>query len=195
MFIRKKVRRSKLTKGVFITIVVLIAVGMVIPLAGLIQREPDGGEPGDSGPARQTVLDRLASLEARVRDNPSDTALLMDLAGTYRQAGMPDQAVKTYERVLSLNPAYSEARIELAYTNFYSGKIDQAATQLQELIKSDPGNKDAHYLYGIILGEIKKDYSGGIREMEKFIALAKEGPEVEKARQRINVWKAASAQK
>ena len=174
---------------------VLIAVGMVIPLAGLIPKQSGNSGSQAAGPAQQTIMERLSALEAKAKDNPGDTTVLMDLAEAYRYAGNPDRAVKTYEQALSLNPNNSEARIDMAYTYFYSGKIDQAAAQLQELIKIDPDNKDAHYLYGIILGEVKKDYAAGIQEMEKFIALAKEGTEVEKARQRINVWKAAPAQK
>jgi hypothetical protein len=44
-----------------------------------------------------------------------------------------------------------------------------------------------------VLGAGKKDYAGGIQELEKFIALAKEGPDVEKARLTINEWKTAQA--
>lgn len=195
MFIRRSVKRNKIQKIVFVTITVLIAIGLVIPLAGLFQGQPGNSGAQSAGPAGQSLQEMISSLEARAKDNPGDTAVLMELAEAYRYAGKPDQAVKTYEQVLALDPDNAQARLEIAYIHFYSDKNDQAIAQLQELINKDPNNKEAHLLYGYVLGAGKKDYSAGIQELEKFIALAKEGPEVEKVKQTINEWKAALAQK
>lgn len=185
MFIRK--RKSKFRKAIFITITALIAIGLVIPLASLFQKQPDSG--GSQDTSQQTTQDRLAELEAKALENPSDTAILMDLAETYVYTGNPDLAVKTFEQVLALDPGKSEARYDIAFVYYMSGRYDQAEAALLELIQKDPDNQDAHWLYGIVLGTGKKDYTAGIKEMEKYIALAKEGPDVEKARQIINEWK------
>jgi len=192
LFIKKSVKRNKFRKAMFITITALIAIGLVIPLAGLFQRQPDSG--GSTSTSQQTTQDRLAELEAKALENPSDTAILMDLAETYVYTGNPDLAVKTYEQVLALDPGQSEARYDIAFVYYMSGKYDQAEAKLQELIQKDPDNKDAHRLYGIVLGTGKKDYTAGIKEMEKYITLAKEGPDVEKARQIINEWKTQQPQ-
>lgn len=192
---KKSAKRNKWQRIIFVTIVALIAIGMVIPLAGLVKSQSDTGGTNAEEAVQKTIAERISALEASAKDNPNDTEILMELAEAYRYAGKPGQAVTTYEQILSLDPNNSEARVELAYTYFYSQKIDQCIAQLQETIRIAPENKDAHYLYAVILAEIKKDYPGGIREMETFIELAKEGTEVEKARQRINNWKAVSAQK
>lgn len=192
MFIRKSVKRNKFRKAIFITITALIAIGLVIPLAAMFQRQPTSG--GSQSTVQQTAQERLAELEAKVLENPSDTTILMDLAETYVYTGNPDKAVKTFEQVLAVDPGQSEARYDIAYVYYMSGKFDQAEVKLQELIQRDPGNKEAYYLYGIVLGTGKKDYTGGIKEMEKYIALAKEGPDVEKARQMINEWKTQQPQ-
>ncbi len=190
MFIKK--RKSKVRKAIFITITALIAIGLVIPLAGLFQRQPDSGSYQNT--SQQTTQDRLAELEAKALENPSDAAILMDLAETYVYTGNPDLAVKTFEQVLALDPGRSEARYDIAFVYYMSGKYDQAEAKLQELIQMDPDNKDAHRLYGVVLGTGKKDYASAIQEMEKYIALAKEGPDVEKARQTINEWKTQTPQ-
>lgn len=192
MFTRKSVKRNKFRKAIFIAITALIAIGLVIPLAGLFQKQPDSG--GSQSASQQTPQDRLVELEAKALENPSDTAILMDLAKTYFYTSKPDLAVKTYEQVLALNPGQSEARYNIAFVYYMSGKYDQAEAKLQELIQKDPDNKDAHYLYGIVLGTGKKDYTAGIKEMEKYIDLAKEGTDVEKARQLINEWKTQQPQ-
>ncbi|MCL6634864.1 MAG: tetratricopeptide repeat protein [Peptococcaceae bacterium] len=192
MFIRKSVKRSRFKKAVFITVTVLIAIGLVVPLAGLFEKQP-GGSAQSAGTARQSLQERLSDLEARAKENPGDTGLLMELAETYLYAGNADQAVKTYRQVLALDPGNAQAGIEIATIYYYSSKYDQSIAQLQELLKKDPYNSYAHYLYGIVLGTGKKDYAAGAQELEKFVALAKEGPDVEKAKQTIEEWKGKMA--
>mgnify|MGYP001315146465 FL=1 len=194
LFIRKSVKKNKLRRVIFITVTLLIAIGLVIPMAGLFQKQPgNSGATGDDY-SQQTLQEKLSNLEDKARANPGDKVVLMDLAETYIYSGQPEQAVKTYEQVLGLDPGNTEARINIATIYYYSSQYDPAIAQLQDLIQRDPDNKSAHYLYSIILGTGKKDYASAIREMETFIALAKEGPDVEKARQAIDEWKKASAQ-
>lgn len=194
MFIRKSVKRNKFRRFIFITVTVLIAIGLVIPLAGLFQRQPgNSGVTGDDN-ATQTLQEQLASLEERALTNPGDKNVLLELAETYIYTAQQEQAIKTYEQVLALDPGDAEARINLATLYYYSSQYDPAIGHLQDLIQRDPGNKSAHYLYGIILGTGKQDYAGAIQEMETFISLAGEGMEVEKARQAIEEWKKASDQ-
>lgn len=196
MFFGRSFKRNKFHRAIFITISVLIAIGLVIPIAGLFQKQPGGGEAqsGD-GAVRQSIQERLSDLEEKAKEDPGNTAVLIELAEAYRYVGKPEQAIKTYEQVLTNDPNNGQALYDVAYIYFASGKYDQAVARLQELIKKDPDNKEAHYLYGYVLGYGKKDYSAGIQELEAYIALAKEGLDVEKARQTIDEWKALQAQK
>jgi len=195
LFINRSVKKSKFQKFIFITITVLIAVGLVVPLAGLFQNQPASNESPDTVQAGQTVQDRLNTLEAKAKENPRDTAILMELGEAYSHLVNPDQAVKTYEQVLSVEPNNVAARYEMAVVYYFSDKYDQAIGQLDEMIKIDPDNGEAHLLYGYILGQDKKDYAAGIQELEKYIAIAKQGPDVEHARQAIDEWKALATQK
>ncbi|MDF9407023.1 tetratricopeptide repeat protein [Pelotomaculum isophthalicicum JI] len=195
MSIYRSVKKNKFQKFVFIVITVLIGIGLVVPLAGLFQKQPGGNGSPSAGQAGQTVQDRLNSLETRAKENPRDTAVLMELGEAYYRLGKPDQAIKTYEQVLSVEPNNGAARYEMAVIYYFSNKYDQAIDQLNEIIKNDPGNGEAHLLYGYILGQGKKDYTAGIQELEKYIAVAKQGPDVEHAKQAIDEWKALADQK
>lgn len=189
--INKKYFKNKIRKGIFLFVTILIAIGLVIPLAGLFSNQSDySGVQGDDI-AQQTPQERLAELENQVQENPGNVNVLLELAQAYFYAGDPDQATKTYEQVLALDAQNSEARYDLATIYYFSSKYDLAIAQLQELLKNEPDNKDARYFYGIVLGTGVKDYQGGIQELEKFIELAKEGPDVEKAKQIIDEWKTA----
>lgn len=185
--------KSKLRKAIFIIITVLIAIGLVIPLATLFQNQPSGGGAQDPGTTRKTPQERLAELEAEAIKAPGNTAVLMELADAYIYSGKPDQAVKTYEQVLAVDPGYSDARYMIAYVYYSKDENDQAIATLQELIEKDPNYAEAHLLYGYVLGHDKKDYAGGVQELERFIALAKEGTEAEKAKLIIDEWKAEQA--
>ncbi len=189
MFIKRSVRRSKFTRAVFITITVLIAIGLVVPLAGLFRGRDDTGGAQSTAAVQKSLGERLAELEEKAAGSPGDKELLMELAETYLYAGKPDQAVLTYEKVLAQDPGFSKARLEMATVYFYSGRYDQSVEQLKKVIESEPDNADAHYLLGIVLGAGKKDFAAGMGELEKFIALKGEGPEAEKARQIIDEWK------
>jgi len=195
LFFGRSVKSNKFRKALFITITALIAIGLVIPLASLFREQPSTGGANGTGTAQQTLQERLAALEAEAIKNPGDTAVLMELAEAYVYTSKPDQAVKTYEQVLLIDPGQSEARYMIAYVYYMSGKYDLSVTRLQELILKDPEYTEAHLLYGYVLGAGKKDYAGGIQELEKYVALAKEGPDVEKAKLVINEWKTAQTKK
>lgn len=190
MTMKGSVKKNKFKRVIFVTISILIAIGLVIPLAGLFQSQPDYSKGPSAEPTKQTLQERLAGLEAQAKEKPNDIPVLMELGEAYHYAGKSDQAIMTYEKVLAIDPSNSDARIDIATIYYYSSKPDQAIAQLQELIKRDPDYKYAHYLYGVVLATGKQNYAAGIEEMEKFISLAKEGPDVERAKVTINEWKA-----
>lgn len=194
MFIKRSVRRSRFTRAVFITITVLIAIGLVVPLAGLFRARDDVSGVQSTAAVQKSLQERLAELEEKAAGSPGDRELLMELAETYLYAGKPDQAVLTYEKVLEQDPGFTKARLEMATVYFYSGRFDQSVEQFKKVIESEPDNADAHYLLGVVLGAGKKDYAAGIAELEKYIELAGEGPGAEKARQIIDEWKNMSGQ-
>lgn len=130
----------------------------------------------------------IADLESQAKDHPKDAGIAARLARAYQDAGRTGQAVKAYEKALQLDPNNSELRIQLALNQFLTGQYDQAAVNLKEEIKRNPGNVQAYYYYAQVLALGKGDYQGGIRELQKFIDLARTGEDVTKARQMIEQW-------
>ena len=179
-------------RALFITITLLIAIGLVIPLAGLFSNQNDYS--GRDNTVTQTPAERLAELEQKAQASPGDVNTLIELSQAYFIAGNIDQSIKTYKDVLALEPLNSAARYDLATVYYFSNQYDLSVEQIEELLKNDPNNADAHYLYGIVLGTGVKDYQGAISAMERFIELTREGADVEKAKQYINEWKNMSAQ-
>lgn len=192
MFI-KSVKRKRFQRYVFIFLTVLISIGLVVPLVSLFGKGSNPAATGGGNQAQQqSFAERLAELETKARENPADTAVNLQLAEAYLRAGQQDKAILTYQAVITQAPDNPQPRLNLAILYFYAGKYDQSIASLQEILKRDPDHKEAHYWYGYVLGIGKKDYAGGVRELEKYVELAQTGIDVEKARQDIEEWKKAA---
>lgn len=137
----------------------------------------------------QPQRESIADLEAKVKANPDDPKALTALARAYFNAGRLQEARDTYEKALEKSPEDGGLALELAMTCFLSGDYDRAAARLEEELKRNPENKEALYLYGQVLALGKNDYRQGIAQLEKFIEVAKEGEDVDRARQMIDEWK------
>lgn len=186
-------RRRKQQKIVFGILAAFLAVGLLASsLPGFFL---SGNTPANSPQtAEQQPVKTAAELEKALKDKPEDKALLAELAGAYLREGQSDKAVETYEKAVALAPENGDMRQTLAMTYFINGNYDKSAAHMQEELKRHPDNKEAHLLYGQVLGYGKKDYPAAIKELEKYIELAGEGNDAVKARQMIEELKDMSTQ-
>ncbi|MDD4169753.1 MAG: tetratricopeptide repeat protein [Desulfotomaculaceae bacterium] len=161
----------------------------------MFQKQPVSSDPQGTDQNAQSYQEQIADLESKAVENPGSVDILIELAGAYIMQGNLEQAFKTYEQVLAIDPDNTQVRYDMAYFYYLSNNSDQAIAQLKEIINIDPNHKQCRYLYGIILGNSKNDYAAGIQELEKFIDLTKEGINAEKARQKIEEWQALLEQK
>jgi tetratricopeptide (TPR) repeat protein len=65
------------------------------------------------------------------------------------QKGDMEQAVTCYQKALTFNPNYSEARYNLGKALLQEGQMDQAIEQLQETLKIDPNLAEAYEELGV----------------------------------------------
>jgi len=176
-------RRQKI---VFIILTVILSVGMLGSSAVWLG---DYFSPSrDQQVSSTSPGDEISGLQAKVKANPNDANAVTTLARVYSKNGYFEDARQMYLQAVALNPDNGTLRVEQAQNSFMSGDSDSAAAILSEETKRHPDNKEAHYLYGQVLAEGKKDYKNGIAELEKFIALAKTGDEAAQARQMIEQW-------
>jgi len=195
----RSTRKKRLQKIVYIVLTIALGAGLIgssiVWTTGKsnLPQNTENKEQGDLN-QNQSIQERIYGLEKKVQTDQKDLKTMVELAEAYLGAGMIPQAEKTYQQVLSLEPGNAKARLSLAviYYNFLN-RNDLAAKEVQEILKKDPDNKNAHYLYGFILAE-EKNYKDAIKEMENFIKLADSGIEeeklqVEKAQQSINLWR------
>ncbi|MCL2336387.1 MAG: tetratricopeptide repeat protein [Firmicutes bacterium] len=186
-------RRKRNQKIVFLVLTVVLGFGMVASSAlWLLTPKPTPANNGQAAQQEAAPEQQIADLEAQLQARPQDLALRTQLAVAYWQAGRAKDAVAQYRKALEINPDDLQVRQALAMTYYLSGDYNAAVQQAGEVLKKDPQNALAHYYLGQFYAyrsDGKRDVKKGAAELEKYISLAKEGPEVDKAKQMLQELK------
>jgi Flp pilus assembly protein TadD len=106
-------------------------------------RGPDYYEEGTILLHQEKFHEALTSFRLALRENPSDTDVLQQIAVTYTRIGMTDEAVKTYRRVLELKPHASGALYGLAFLLLQQGQTDDAVAHLRSFLARPPATPNA----------------------------------------------------
>jgi Flp pilus assembly protein TadD len=85
----------------------------------------------------------LTSFRLAQRSAPKDLAVRQQIAITYTRIGMTDEAVKTYESVLELDPESSGAHYGLAFLRLREGDHGAAAAHLRAFLAAAPDRAEA----------------------------------------------------
>ncbi|AGL03911.1 tetratricopeptide repeat protein [Desulfoscipio gibsoniae] len=183
-------RKKKQQKIIFGILAVVLGVGLVG--SSMFWAFGDNNIPSKSKVADvqqgDTIDQKIADLEAQLKEDQQNTALMGQLAGLYRDSGNAQKAVETYVKALKIKPDDVDMHKELSVTYFLIGDYDNAEDQVQQALKLKPDDAYAHYYAGqfyAFRSDEGRDVAKGIKELEEFVRLRKEGPDVEKAKQYI----------
>jgi tetratricopeptide (TPR) repeat protein len=97
------------------------------------------------------------------------------------------ESSKYLDRALELDPVdYPQAWYADAVANYNLERHDAAEKDARAAVKLDPKhvNPRAGYLLGLILGE-KHDYAGAIAQLNEFIKLAPNAPDLAQVKERL----------
>jgi tetratricopeptide (TPR) repeat protein len=85
----------------------------------------------------------LTSFRLAQRAEPRDVAIQQQIAITYTRIGMTDEAIKTYEAVLSRDPSAVGAHYGLAFLVLREGDRAGAVEHLRRFLSSPPEEPEA----------------------------------------------------
>ena len=85
-------------------------------------------------------MSRLEKLVGLLESQPDDVFLNFGLAMEYVNLGQTEDALARFDRVLQLDPEYSEALQNLALVYKKTGQLDDALTGLERATSLDPRN-------------------------------------------------------
>jgi Flp pilus assembly protein TadD len=137
-----------------------------------------------AGQARYAMRDMPAAtsaFQAALRADPTDFVANRDLGAMRLKEGDTANARPLLELALQLQPKDPLTRFEMAKLNDQTGKYAEAATILEDLVKTDPNWVDAHWLLAAVYSEMHR-LEDGRRErgIAHDIELKQKAPNTEK---------------
>jgi hypothetical protein len=138
---------------------------------------------------------QAAPLLTELKSKPDDPILLAKVGNIYYVTKNFEEACTYFQRSVDIKDD-ATLRTELGRAYFYAGKPDDAITQFERVLKSDPANANALFNLGMVKWQSKFDAEGAIvawqqilkkhpnhprrAEVEKLIARAKQHRELKK---------------
>jgi cytochrome c-type biogenesis protein CcmH/NrfG len=148
------------------------------PAATASTSPADAPTPGMAGHAGQMptleqmkrMADKKAEpLLAKMRTNPNDPGVLIQIGNVYRSAHQFKDAVDYYGKALQLDPRNVAIRTELASCLYYTGDIDGALAQLHQGLETDPKDSNSLFNLGMIEWREKKNAAGALAAWNQLL--------------------------
>ena len=92
---------------------------------------------------QEKYLEALTSFRLALRRKPDDTDVLQQMAVTYTRMGTEDEAIRTYRRVLDIDPHAAGAHYGLAFLLLNRGSRDEAVAHLKAFLARPPQEAEA----------------------------------------------------
>jgi len=144
-----------------LTIPLLDVEGRVTVRVAAVSKDGVVGTPSEGLPIRFSALwahalqlrdeddfeASLAEFDQAIELYPEEIWLLRDKGWTLYLASRHEDAKKTYERALSIDPANDEVEVELARIHYRLGEFEDAEEHYQRILDRSPDH--AHALWGL----------------------------------------------
>jgi tetratricopeptide (TPR) repeat protein len=146
-----------------------------LPDAGAIMPGTPGGGGDSSAPIPPEIMARMLQAARQA---------LMD--------GQYQQAIAAYQAVLKRDSQNVDAMTHLGLIVAIGGHADAALETFDKALKIDPKYAPAFLYRGQVLYEVKRDYAGAIKALERYVALAPPGEDRQSAAALIEEARAKS---
>lgn len=145
-----------------------------------------GGQMPSLEQMKQMADKKAAPLLAKLKSDPNNSGLLLQVGNIYKATHQFQDAVSFYDQALKADSKNVLARNELASCLYYTGDVDGALAQLEQSLNDDPRNADALFNLGVIKLDAKKDAKGAVSAWQQLL---KSNPALD-ARKKAEVQKA-----
>ena len=93
---------------------------------------------------------RVEMLEQLAMNFPDDANVYYELGNTYYEQALPNDARRSYEKALTLDPEMNAARVNLAMLLAESDEADSAKVLLKRVLELDPDDAKAYTNLGVV---------------------------------------------
>jgi cytochrome c-type biogenesis protein CcmH/NrfG len=130
--------------------------------------KPAGHHPGLED-MRQMADKQAAPLLEKLKSNPNDGSLLVQVAAIYHTTHRFKEAAVYYNRALESDPKNVAVRTKLASSLYRDGDIDGAIVQLNRALKNQPTDANAQFDLGMIKLQGKGDSKGALATWQRLL--------------------------
>lgn len=143
--------------------------------------------PESAAPA-PAVLDetKARALENVAEKDPKNAVARAQLGDLYYDAGKYPDAIKWYERSLTINPKDVNVSTDLGVSYYYNKETDRAIDQLQKSLQLDPSHAKTLLNLGVVKAFGKQDLKGATEVWQKLVQVAPQTPEGQQAKQALD---------
>jgi cytochrome c-type biogenesis protein CcmH/NrfG len=116
------------------------------------------------------VADRQAApLLEKLKSNPNNSALLVQVGAIYHTSHRFKEAADYYSKALETDPKNVATRTRLASSLYRNGDIDAAIAQLNQALSNEPKDANALFDLGMIKLQGKGDDKGAIAAWQRLL--------------------------
>ena len=139
--------------------------------------------PSDHPPAE--VLEQLAKLQERAREDPEDKEVRILLGNSYYDMKRYDAAAVWYTEALELDPGNVSVRTDLGTSLLYQGQVELAIESYRKSLSLDPNHPQSLYNLGIA-HFFSDEFESAIRIWQRLLAAHPDYPQKERVEELIN---------
>ncbi len=143
------------------------------------------GMGGDPEAMMNDVKQQIQHLQELEKSDPDNPQILTALGNLYYDAGMAEQAVEYYDRVLKLQPDNIEIKVDKASMLRMLGRSAESVAILREIVAAVPEHEQAWFNLGVIYGSDLNDAAGAMDAWKKYLAISPNAPHADAIRQEI----------
>ena len=146
------------------TVVGIIALAVIA--AGFGVRQWRGERMRISRAYLEAGGDRVAKLQAVIKQQPNLIEAHFDLAQAYLARERYSEAEAEFKRVIALDPKNIEAQFDLGVVYLSQKRDEDAKSTFQQILAQDANSGEGHYGLGLVL-EDQQNYPAAIEEFKK----------------------------
>ena len=125
--------------------------------------------PGGAGHMQQMANKQAAPLLERLKSDPNNSALLIQVGSIYHTTHQFKQAAEYYDKALRVDPKNVAIRTKLASSLFRMGDADGAIAQLNQALSYDPKDANALFDLGVVKLNGKQDGKGALAAWQRLL--------------------------
>jgi cytochrome c-type biogenesis protein CcmH/NrfG len=121
------------------------------------------------GEMKQMADKQAAPLKEKLKSDPNNSAVLMQVAAIYHTTHQFKEAADYYARAVQSDPKNVSARTKLATSLYRSGDVDGAIAQLNRALTYAPKDANALFDLGMIRLQGKQDGRGALAAWQRLL--------------------------